>query len=93
LNVFGVEFWGIVRIENILRQLVVGGEVVPADKTFWVEELLHPGIAPANGNGVHMKGLNGLFRAPTCPAGIFEGEVEVIASKPVNLHLVAVTGR
>ena len=73
MNVFAVEFWGIVHMENILRQLVVGGEVVPADKTFRVEELLDPRIAPDNGNGVHMEGIDQLLSAPTCLAGVFEG--------------------
>ena len=93
MNIFGVEFWGIVHMENILRQLVVGGEVVLADKTFRVEELLDPRIAPDNGNGSHMRGLNELFRAPTCPAGIFEGEVEAVAEEPIDFDLVAVTRR
>jgi hypothetical protein len=93
LNVFGVKFGGIVHIQNILRQLIIRLKVIAADEAFWVEKVLHPRISPVDWNRVHMEGVDDLLCTPTSAAGVFEGEVEAIAGKPINLHLVAVTRR
>jgi hypothetical protein len=93
LNVFGVKFWGVIYMQDVLSEFMVGGEIVTADKTFRVEELFHPRIAPVDWNRVHMEGVDDLLCAPTSAAGVFEGEVETIAGKPINLLLVAVAGR
>ena len=93
MNVFGVELGSVIHMQNVLSEFMVGGEIVPADKTFWVEELLHPRIAPVNGNCVHMEGVDDFFCTPTSAAGVFEGEVEAVAGEPIDLHLVAVAGR
>jgi hypothetical protein len=58
LNVFGVKFWGVIYMQDVLSKFMVGGEIVSADKTFRVEKLLHPRISPVNRNCVHMKGVH-----------------------------------
>jgi hypothetical protein len=55
LNVFGVKFWGVIYMQDVLSKFMVGGEIVPADKTFRVEEILLPRITPVDWNGVHME--------------------------------------
>ena len=92
MNVFGVKFWGVVYMQDVLSKFMVGGEIVPADKAFRVEKLLYPWIPPVDWNGVHMERIHQLFRAPTGPASVFEGDVEAVVGEPINLHLVAVTG-
>ena len=92
MNVFSVEFRSVIHMQDVLSEFMVGGEVVPADKTLRIKKILHPRIAPVDGDRVHMEGVHQLFRAPTGPASVFEGEVETIAGEPINLHLVAVTG-
>jgi hypothetical protein len=93
LNVFGVELGSVIHMQDVLSEFMVGGEIVPADKTLRIKILLYPRITPVDWNGVHMEGIHQLFRAPTGPASVFEGEVETIASEPINFYLVAVTGR
>ena len=93
MNVFGVEFGSVVHMQDILSEFMVGGEIVPADKTFRVEKLLYPRIPPVDGDGVRMKRVDEFLCAPTGPTSVFEGDVEAVASEPINLHLVAVTGR
>ena len=92
MNVFGIEFRCVVNMQNIFCQFMVRREIVPADKTFRIKKLLYLRVSPVNGNRVHMEGVDKFLCAPTCPAGVFEGEVETIAGEPINLHLVAVTG-
>ena len=93
MNVFGVELGGVVYMQDVLSKFMVRGEVVTADKTFRVEELLHPRITPVDWNSVHMEGIDQLLSTPTCPAGVFEDNVEAVAGEPIDLHLVAVAGR
>jgi hypothetical protein len=93
LNVFGVELGSVVHMQDVFSEFMVGGEIVPADKTFRVEKLLYPRVSPVNGNCVHMEGVDEFLCAPTGPASVFEGEVETIAGEPIYLHLVTVTGR
>ena len=92
MNVFGVKLGSVIHMQDVLSEFMVGGEIVPADKTFRIKKLLYPGISPVDWNGVHMEGIDQLFRAPTGAASVFKGEVETIAGEPINLHLVAVTG-
>lgn len=93
MNVFGVEFGGVIYMEDVFSKFMVGGEIVPADKTFRIKILLYPWITPVDWNRVHMEGVDKFLGTPTSPASVFEGEVETIAGEPINLHLVAVTGR
>ena len=93
MNVFGVEFRGVVNMQDVLSEFMVGGEIVTADKTLWIKKLLHPWIAPVDGDGVHMKGVDEFLCTPPCPPGVFKSDVEAVASEPINFHLVAVTGR
>ena len=93
MNVFGVELGGVVYMQDVLSEFMVGGEIIPADKAFRVEILLHPWITPVDWNRVHMEGIDQLLSTPTCPAGVFEGNVEAVAGEPIDLHLVAVAGR
>jgi hypothetical protein len=58
LNVFGVKFWGVIYMQDVLSKLMVGGEIVSADKAFRVEEILHSRITPVDWNGVHMEGVD-----------------------------------
>ncbi len=78
MNVFGVKFWGVVYMQDVLSKFMVGGEIVPADKTFRVEEILHPRIGPVDWDRVHMEGIDKLLGAPTRSAGIFECQVEAV---------------
>ena len=79
MNVFGVEFRGVVNMQDVLSEFMVGGEIVTADKTLWIKKLLHPRISPVDWDRVHMEGVDKFLCAPTCPAGVFEGEIEAIA--------------
>ena len=93
MNVFGVEFRGVVYMQDVLSKFMVGGEIVPADKTFPIKILLYPWITPVDWNGVHMEWIHQFLCAPTRAASVFEGDVEAVVGEPINLHLVAVTGR
>ena len=93
MNVFGVEFGGVFYMKDVLSEFMVGGEIIPADKAFRVEILLHPWITPVDWNRVHMEGVNEFLCAPTGSAGVFKSNVEAVAGKPINLYLVAVAGR
>ena len=77
-NVAGIELGCFVDMQHIFRQLFIRGEVVTADKAFRVEKFFYPGVPPINGDGVHMEGVHKLLRAPTCPAGVFEGDVKAV---------------
>ena len=79
MNIFGVKFWVVVYMQDVLSKFMVGGEIVTADKTFRVEEILHPRITPVDWNGVHVERIDQFFRAPTRPASVFEGKVEAVA--------------
>jgi hypothetical protein len=72
---------------------MVGGKIVPADKTFRIEKLLYPRIAPVNGNSVHVEGIDQFFGAPTGPASVFKSDVEAVAGEPIHLDLITVARR
>ena len=78
-------------MQDVFSQFMVGREIISADKTFRIEKILHPRIAPVDGDGVHMEGVDEFLCTPTCPPGVFKSNVEAVARKPINLHLVAVT--
>ena len=92
-DVFCVKFRGVIHMQDVFSQFMVGGEIVPADKTFRIEKLLYPRVSPVNGNCVHMEGVDQLFCTPTRSAGVFECQVEAVVSEPINFYLVAVTWR
>ena len=93
MNVFGVEFGGVIYMEDVFSKFMVGGEIVPADKTFRIKILLYPWITPVDWNRVHMEWIDQFLCAPTRAASVFEGDVEAVASEPINLDLITVTGR
>ena len=60
------------------------------DETLRVEIVFYSGIAPVNGDGVDMEGIDQFFRSPTRVESVFEGEVEPVIADPINFVLVAV---
>ena len=60
------------------------------DETLRVEIVFYSGIAPVNGDGVDMEGIDQFFRSPTRVESVFEGEVEPVIADPINFALVAV---
>ena len=92
-DVFCVKFGGVIHMEDVFSQFMVRREIVSADKTFWVEKLPHPRIAPVDGDGVHMKRVDEFLCTPPCPPSVFKSDVEAVAGEPIDFHLVAVPRR
>ena len=90
LQITGVKFRSFVDIDDIVRQLLQRGEVGSTDEAFWIEILLHPGIAPMDGDGVDMQRVNQLFSGPSGARPIFKGDVEAIILDPINFVFIAV---
>ena len=52
-------------MEHVFCERIEGGEVVCTDETLRIEIVFYSGIAPVNGNGVDMEGIDQFFRGPT----------------------------
>ena len=75
-------------MEHVIRQLLQGGEIIGTNEAARIKILLHPRIAPVNGNRVHMERIDEFLGGPAGAMAILEGDVEAVMANPIDLPLV-----